>query len=193
MSATNATSHPSSRTRRTMFCRFSASRRPCAVSRTMRPPAAAMRPIWATQASVSLVSVLVIDCTATECAPPMVTGPNETSHDGRRENWVRSISILGITSAKITQSAPNAKFIPAGFAYPSKNNYPANNPLTAKTIKRELYLLLSALGFSEAACNKENEPNQVDMYGTHRLPDSGQGNRYSWKSDPRHRNPQRRP
>lgn len=37
-------------------------------------------------------------------------------------------------------------------------------------MKRKLYLLLlSALGFSEAACNRENEPNQVDMYGTPRI------------------------
>ncbi|MDE6374226.1 MAG: radical SAM-associated putative lipoprotein [Alistipes sp.] len=36
-------------------------------------------------------------------------------------------------------------------------------------MKRKLYLLLlSALGFS-AACDKENEPNQVCMYGTPRI------------------------
>ena len=37
-------------------------------------------------------------------------------------------------------------------------------------MKRKLYLLLlSALGFSAAACDRENEPEQVCMYGTPRI------------------------
>lgn len=41
----------------------------------MGAPARAMRSIWATQAAVSRVSVLVIDCTATGCVPPIVQAP----------------------------------------------------------------------------------------------------------------------
>ena len=50
----------------------------------MGPPARAMRAIWATLASVSQVSVLVIDCTATGCVPPIVVPPMRTSQVGRR-------------------------------------------------------------------------------------------------------------
>jgi len=92
MSATTAAVHPSARNCRTISRRFSPSRRPCAVRRTMCPPARSIRSIWATLAAVSLVSVLVIDCTATGCPPPMVTPPMRTSHAGRRMNFSRFIA-----------------------------------------------------------------------------------------------------
>ena len=61
-----------------MFFRFSPSRTPWAVRRTILPPARSIRSIWATLASVSFVSVLVIDCTATGSPPPITTSPIRT-------------------------------------------------------------------------------------------------------------------
>ena len=58
----------------------------------MGAPARAMRSIWATQAAVSRVSVLVIDCTATGCPPPITTRPMRTSQLGRRLYSERFIS-----------------------------------------------------------------------------------------------------
>ena len=53
----------------------------------MGAPARAMRSIWATQAAMSRVSVLVIDCTATGCVPPIVQAPMRTSCVARRRYW----------------------------------------------------------------------------------------------------------
>ena len=102
MSATIAVSKPSSRTLRTMFARFSPSRRPCAVRRTIPPPARSIRSIWAAQASVSLVSVLVIDCTATGCPPPITTRPMRTSPLGRRLYSERFIIVHACNAADRT-------------------------------------------------------------------------------------------
>ena len=85
---------PSARSCRTMFSRFSPSRRPCAVRRTIFPPARSIRSIWATLAAVSLVSVLVIDWQATGCPPPITTPPMRTSHAGRRLNSERFTIVL---------------------------------------------------------------------------------------------------
>ena len=54
----------------------------------MGAPARAIERIWATEASVSLVSVLVIDCTATGRSPPIVVRPMRTSEVSRRRNRV---------------------------------------------------------------------------------------------------------
>ncbi len=93
MSATTAVRKPSARSCRTMFSRFSPSRRPCAVRRTIFPPARSIRSIWATLAAVSLVSVLVIDWQATGCPPPIVVRPMRTSHAVRRMNFERFIGL----------------------------------------------------------------------------------------------------
>ena len=78
ISATNGTEHPSSRSRARIAARFTASRRPCAVSRTISPPAPAMRRTCAAEASVSFVSVLVIDWIRTGFPPPITTLPTAT-------------------------------------------------------------------------------------------------------------------
>jgi len=60
-----------------------------------------MRSIWATQAAVSRVSVLVIDCTATGCVPPIVQAPMRTSCVARRRYCVRSIIFFRFYDTKL--------------------------------------------------------------------------------------------
>ena len=60
-SATRGTSYPSALSAALMLRRFSASFTPCVVSLTYSPPASAMRFACATEASVSVVGVVVID------------------------------------------------------------------------------------------------------------------------------------
>ena len=58
----------------------------------MRAPARAMRTTCAALASVSLVSVLVIDCTATGRPPPITTPPIRTCVVARRLYCVKSMN-----------------------------------------------------------------------------------------------------
>ncbi len=74
-SATRGVMMPSALRRADMFLMFSASRVPCVVSLTSSPPAAMMRLACATHASVSLVSVVVIDCSRMGFSPPMPMCP----------------------------------------------------------------------------------------------------------------------
>ena len=74
-SATRGVMMPSAFSCADMLAIFSASRVPCVVSLTSSPPAAMMRLACATQASVSLVLVVVIDCTLTGLSPPMAVCP----------------------------------------------------------------------------------------------------------------------
>ena len=96
ISATNGTEHPSSLSRARIAARFAASRRPCAVSRTISPPAPAMRRTCAAEASVSFVSVLVIDWSRIGLSPPTPTVPIRTSSVGRRERRVSESQNLSI-------------------------------------------------------------------------------------------------
>ena len=56
-----------------------------AVMRTISHPAATRRSLWATVAAVSMVSVVVMDCTRMGCWPPTPTSPTMTTRVGRRE------------------------------------------------------------------------------------------------------------
>ena len=56
-------------------------------TRTSSQPASAMRPIWASVASTSLVSVLVIDWTTTGAPPPIGTPPTQIWRREATNGW----------------------------------------------------------------------------------------------------------
>ena len=68
-----------------MFSRFAAYSFVCAVMRTISQPASAKASTSATQAAVSRVSEVIIDCTRIGFFPPMPTFPTITSRVSRRE------------------------------------------------------------------------------------------------------------
>ena len=74
-SATSGVMIPSALRAAEMLAIFSASPLPCVVRRTNSPPAAMIRLACATQATVSLVSVVVMDCTLMGAPPPICRLP----------------------------------------------------------------------------------------------------------------------
>jgi hypothetical protein len=84
MSATRGTRMPFWRRARRMAPRLRASSTVGAVMRTISQPARTRRSVWATVASVSMVSVVVMDWTRMGLAPPTPTSPTATVRVGRR-------------------------------------------------------------------------------------------------------------
>ena len=79
----------------------SASGRPGTATRTISQPAASSLAIWPSVAATSLVSVRVIDCTATGAPPPMGTPPTVI-------RWVEAISAGGYRAAPPSSAVTRA-------------------------------------------------------------------------------------
>ena len=84
MSATIGTSHPRARSPATMCCKFAASFTVGAVMRTISQPTATRSSVCWMDASVSIVSQVIMDCTRTGFSPPMATLPAWTTRVARR-------------------------------------------------------------------------------------------------------------
>ena len=84
MSATIGTSQPRARRPATMNCRFAASFTVGAVMRTISQPTAARSIVCLMDASVSIVSQVIMDCTRTGLTPPTATFPIWTTRVLRR-------------------------------------------------------------------------------------------------------------
>ena len=84
MSATKGTSQPCARSELRIMPMASACRTPCAVKRTISPPASTMRRHCSALRSTSSVMVLVIDCILTGHSLPIGTLPTFTVSVERR-------------------------------------------------------------------------------------------------------------
>ena len=84
MSATIGTSQPRARKSATICCKLAASFTVGAVIRTISQPTCASSMVCEMEASVSIVSQVIMDWTLMGFAPPTPTLPTITSRDSRR-------------------------------------------------------------------------------------------------------------
>jgi len=79
MSATIGTKQPRARSSATMFLRLAASLTVGAVMRTIWQPTSTSSSVWRTQAAVSIVSQVSMDCITMGWSPPRISPPRRGS------------------------------------------------------------------------------------------------------------------